>query len=194
MATENDIEKELDRLVAEVPDLVKLAIKSEDLLEFGTNYQNWYARALKLVELLGHDRLAEFRSYYEIDPKRKMFAAMTFSIQDYVIGRGVPKDLAGKPAWDIHTMVVMRLMNQKQILASLKTRLGTVLSDVKGHLLAEISDDELATAQRLIKINLRAAGAIAGVVIEAHLQRTAENHSVRITKKDPTISDLNDPP
>ncbi|MGI9165492.1 MAG: hypothetical protein ACR2G5_03750 [Pyrinomonadaceae bacterium] len=42
-------------------------------------------------------------------------------------------------------------------------------------------------------INLRAAGAVAGVVLEAHLQRIATNHSLRITKKEPTISDLNDP-
>jgi hypothetical protein len=194
MASEKEIEKELDMLVAEVPGLVKLASKSEQLLDFGTKYQHWYSRALKLVELLGHDRLTEFRSYYEIDQKRKTFVAMTCSIQDYIIGRAAPKDYTTlKPAWDIHTMVAMRLMNQKQILASLKGRLGTVLSDVKGHLLAEITDDELATAQRLIKINLRAAGAVAGVVLEAHLQRTAANHSVRIAKKDPTISDLNDP-
>jgi len=33
----------------------------------------------------------------------------------------------------------------------------------------------------------------AGVVLEAHLQRVATNHSVSISKKDPTISDLNDP-
>ena len=71
--------------------------------------------------------------------------------------------------------------------------MGNVLSDVKGHLLAEIEDEELAVAQRLLKINLRAAGAVAGVVLEAHLQRVATNHSIRITKKDPAISDLNDP-
>jgi hypothetical protein len=194
MPTEKDIEKELAKLVEEVPDLMKLASKPDNLLEFGTKYQDWYSRALKLVGLLGHDRLVEFRSYYEIDPKRKTFAAMTCTIQDYVIGRGVPKEYGtDKPAWDIHVMVAMRLMNQKQILASLKSRLGTVLSDVKGHLLADITDEELVTAQRLTKINLRAAGAVAGVVLEAHLQRTSANHSVPIAKKDPTISDLNDP-
>ena len=53
-------------------------------------------------------------------------------------------------------------MNQSQILESLKNRLGTILSDVKGHLLAEIEDDELAVAERLLRINLRAAGAVAG--------------------------------
>jgi hypothetical protein len=74
-------------------------------------------------------------------------------------------------------------MNQSQILASLNSRLGTVLSDVRGHLLAEIEDDELAVAQRLVKINLRAAGAVAGVVLEAHLQRTAASHSLELLKR-----------
>jgi len=194
MPTESEIKSELDKLVAEVPALVKLASEPDEILTFGTSYQHWYSRALKLVELLGHERLAEFRSYYEIDPKRKSYSAGTYAIQDYVKGMAATKDyLSGGPAWNAHAMVGIRLMNQSQILASLKSRLGTVLSDVRGHLLAEIEDDELAVAQRLVKINLRAAGAVGGVVLEAHLQRTAANHSVRIAKKDPTISDLNDP-
>ena len=44
-----------------------------------------------------------------------------------------------------------------------------------------------------LPINLRAAGVIAGVVLERHLQRTAVNHEIIIEKKEPTISDLNDP-
>ena len=49
------------------------------------------------------------------------------------------------------------------------------------------------TAKQLVKVNLRAAGALAGVVLERHLQRAAANHGVSIRKKSPTISDLNDP-
>lgn len=142
---------------------------------------------------MGQDRLAEFRSYYEIDSKRKSYSAGTYVIQDYVKGMAASKDYMDQPNWDTHIIVAIRLTNQSQILSSLKSRLGNVLSDVKGHLLAEIEDEELAVAQRLLKINLRAAGAVAGVVLEAHLQRVATNHSIRITKKNPAISDLNDP-
>ena len=39
----------------------------------------------------------------------------------------------------------------------------------------------------------RAAGSLAGVVLEAHLQRVATTHNIKITKKAPTIADLNDP-
>lgn len=193
MATETEIRKELDGLVNEVPGLVTLCVKTEEILAFGGKYQHWYSRAVKLVELLGHDRLSEFCSYYSIDPKRKLYSDATYVIQDYVKGMISPTDHMDQPYWDIHNIVAIRLMNQLHILASLKARLGSVLADVKGHLLAEIEDDELAAAERLLRINLRAAGAVAGVVLEAHLQRVAKNHSISIPKKDPTIGDLNDP-
>ena len=45
----------------------------------------------------------------------------------------------------------------------------------------------------MTSISLRAAGALAGVVLERHLQRAAENHGIVLKKKDPTTSDLNDP-
>jgi hypothetical protein len=47
-------------------------------------------------------------------------------------------------------------------------------------------------AENLIKISCRAAGALAGVLLEGHLQRLADAHRI-ITKKNPTIGDLNDP-
>jgi len=39
---------------------------------------------------------------------------------------------------------------------------------------------------------LRAAGALAGVTLESHLSRISINHNVKVSKKNPTISDLND--
>jgi hypothetical protein len=163
------------------------------MLDFGDKYQTWYSRAVMLVELLGPDRLAEFCGYYLADPKGKNYSGSTYMIQDYVRGSAANTDIYDEPRWDIHGIVGVRIVNQSQILASLKSRLNSVVSDVRGHLLAEIEDDELAAAEKLLKINLRAAGAVAGVVLEADLQRVATNHGVRIAKKDPTIADLNDP-
>jgi hypothetical protein len=68
-----------------------------------------------------------------------------------------------------------------------------VLQDVKGHLFAELQDAELSAAAQLRKVSGRAAGALARVVLERHLQRTAANHKLTIGKKAPTISDLNNP-
>lgn len=58
---------------------------------------------------------------------------------------------------------------------------------------AELQDEELKVASQLLEINLRAAGAVAGVVLEGHLQRVAVNHGITISKKNPTLGDLNDP-
>ena len=60
-------------------------------------------------------------------------------------------------------------------------------------LYAELQDNEVVVARELIKVNLRAAGALVGVLIEGHLQKVASAHGVTITKKNPTIADLNDP-
>ena len=45
--------------------------KEENSAKFQFDYQNWYTKALKVVTSLASDRLAEFRGYYESDPKRK---------------------------------------------------------------------------------------------------------------------------
>ena len=193
MATSVEIKKTLEALSSEVPSLVKACAKNDDIPEFGRMYQSWYSRAVKVVELLVPDRVAEFRSYYLIDPKRK-FEYGTYCIQDYIKAVGARMDdWEIKPLWDINATVALRIVNQAHILESLAGRIDSVLADVKGHILAEIQDEELAVAHRLLKISLRAAGAVAGVVLEGHLQRVATNHAITIVKKDPSIADLNDP-
>ena len=68
-----------------------------------------------------------------------------------------------------------------------------MLQDITGHLFAELQDSELVAADQLKKVSKRAAGALAGVVLERHLQRVTQNHRISIRKKSPSISDLNDP-
>lgn len=54
-------------------------------------------------------------------------------------------------------------------------------------------DSELDAAAELVKKGFtRAAGAIAGVVLERHLAKISANHSIKLGKKNPTISDWND--
>jgi len=192
MPTENEIKKEIEALVSEVPELIRLAQKAKDTMIFAGKYQHWYSKSAKVVELLGTDRYAEFCAYYLIDPKRKSYNAGTYVIQDYTQGMGAAQDYLKQPLWDVHNLVSIRVMNQSQILSSLKSRIDSVLADVSGKFLAEIEDEELAVAEKLVRVNLRAAGAVAGVVLEGHLQRVARNHGISL-KKNPTISDLNDP-
>ena len=59
--------------------------------------------------------------------------------------------------------------------------------------MADIFDSELDAAGALAKNKFaRAAGAVAGVVLEKHLTQVCENHSVKLSKKSPVVSDLND--
>jgi hypothetical protein len=191
--TNQKIRSELQALLAEQSELLKLVQKVEDTVGFGTRYQAWYSRGLKIVEALAPERLPEFRSYYEADRKRKSFSVDTYTIQDYVMAFGAAEDIYGKPKWDANNIIAVRIVNQMQILASLASRLDSVLADVTGHLFAELQDAELRAAGELLKISPRAAGALAGVVLERHLQRVATNHKIQIKKVNPTIGDLNDP-
>lgn len=187
------IKKELKELVDAQNELLDLSADTKDTIKFGTKYQHWYSRAYKLVQALAPERLTEFASYYLIDPKRKLSDAGNYVIQDYIKGIGARTNHYDKPLWDINNLIAIRIINQVQIISSLSSRIDSVLQDVTGHLFAELQDSELSAAAQLKKVSLRAAGALAGVVLERHLQRVAVNHNAAPNKKNPTIADLNDP-
>jgi hypothetical protein len=187
------VKKELDSLLDAQKELLDLSADTKDTIAFGTKYQCWYSRAYKVVQSLAPERLAEFSSYYLIDQKRKVSDAGNYVIQDYIKGICARTNHYKKPLWDVHNVIAIRFLNQAQILRSLSSRIDSVLQDVTGYLFAELQDSELSAAAQLKKVSLRAAGALAGVVLERHLQRVALNHNTAPNKRSPTISDLNDP-
>ena len=193
MSAVDDIKKELRDLLDAKAELLELVGDKNAVIKFGTRYQQWYSRAYKLVQALAPERIEEFASYYLIDLKRKNTDVGNYVIQDYIKGIGARCDYLKNPQWDIHNLTGIRVINQMQIIESLSSRIESVLQDVTGHLYAELQDSELSAAAQLRKINLRAAGALAGVVLERHLQRVAANHQIRLRKKNPTIADINDP-
>ncbi len=195
MDKREELKKGLEELIGEAKEITNLAAgaKKLDILKFGMEYQNWYTRALKVVEILANDRLEEFISYYKIDPKRKSVNAQNYVIQDFIMGIGAREDIYNKPSWDTNNVTVLKVFNQLQILQSLETRIDSVFADVQGSLLSELQDKELATAEQLLKINLRAAGSLAGVILENHLQKVMQSHYILVAKKNPTISDMNEP-
>ena len=192
MDTKEEITKELDNLLEKANILLQLSGDDKKFIEFVNKYQSWYSKALKIIALLGPDRLEEFRSYYLVDQKRKITDAGNYVIQDYIKGM-LAVQRSGKPLWDVKNILAIRIHTQAALLLSLASRIDSIISDVEGHLLADLQDAELKAAKKLIAINLRAAGALAGVVLERHLQRVSINHGIKITKANPTISDLNDP-
>ncbi|TVX95189.1 hypothetical protein [Cohnella terricola] len=187
MSVKLEIKDQISSLANEKDEMFRL-LDEHKILQFGNSYQSWYSRALRILQTLGKDRIDEFIALYQADPKRKSLTSMTYCIQDYT--RGVSPNSGN---FEHKAVAKIRLINQFQILNSLSSRIDTVLEDVEGHLFTSLQDSELGAALELVKINLRAAGALAGVVLERHLQRVAINHGIKITKKNPTISDLNDP-
>lgn len=183
------IHKELYALYQEGAKLAVAFQKKEDE-QFQYDYQRWYTKALKAVASLAADRHAEFRSYYEIDPKRKSLGYGTYVIQDFL--KGVAPNTFHHPGFDTRSQALTCFFNQLTILHSIAERVDSVLGNIEGELYAELQDNEVAVARQLVKVNLRAAGALVGVVIEGHLQKVAQAHEVKIAKKNPTIADLND--
>jgi hypothetical protein len=166
-----------------------LDFKNELGSEFHFDYQFWYTKSLKAIESLAPDRYKEFRNYYEIDPKRKYINNETFVIQDFI--KFTPTSQI--PDFNAKQRVLICFMNQLTILRSIETRIDSVIANIEGELYAELKDGELVIARQLVKINHRAAGALVGVVIEGHLQKVAISHNIKVTKKNPTIADLNEP-
>lgn len=192
MSTRDELKSELENLVKKETIILSEVSNKK---QFGKIYQEWYSSALKIVQALAPDRLEEFKSCYLRDSKREKISRQNYTIQDYLMGIKAP--LTGvrghrHKAFDEIEAIQPILMSQLQILASLESRIDNVLQDVTGGLLAEIQDRELTTAQHLIGINLRAAGAVAGVVLEGHLQQVAKNHSIPVSAK-ATLANLNDP-
>ena len=76
---------------------------------------------------------------------------------------------------------------------SAKARFESSLFDIRQLVQADLFDSELEAAKELAAHKFtRAAGAVAGVVLERHLAQVCGNHSVTVAKKTPTICDFND--
>jgi hypothetical protein len=74
-----------------------------------------------------------------------------------------------------------------------RARFESSLFEIRQLVQADLFDSELEAAEELAKNKFtRAAGAVAGVVLERHLTEACGNHAINIAKKAPGISDLND--
>lgn len=78
------------------------------------------------------------------------------------------------------------------ILKAAKRRFESSLFEIRQIVQADLFDSEIDSARHLLKNKFfRAAGAIAGVVLEKHLQQVCDDHNIKVAKKDPGINNLN---
>ena len=206
--------KDLDALVAKAFDLQLAMIfmlygskKAPSLLEskfdeaaikkavagavtFKNDYQAWYSEALSLLRQVLPDRLEEFKALYEKPKNRKVIDILTYTISDALIG------LVTKSGGEVKVddkAALPKFQTQLAILLAAKKRFQSSLFEIKQLVQADLFDSEISAARELVRNKfLRAAGAIAGVVLEKHLRQVCDDHSVKIVKKNPGISDLNE--
>ena len=157
------------------------------------SYQDWYTEAYVLIKQLLPSRLIEFGQLYKGDGRRKQISSDTFNIQDWLNGVRASTDVHGRKAFNDFAAVAMRFQTQFAILRSVGRRFDSSLFKIKQLLQADLFDSELDSARELTGRGfLRAAGAVAGVVLEKHLGQVTHNHGITTRKKNPAIGDFND--
>ncbi|EAS8212269.1 hypothetical protein G8933_003445, partial [Salmonella enterica] len=161
--------------------------KGSKIVDVGGNYQSWYSKACRVIEQTLPERLDEFVKLYKGDEKRKEISPLNYSISDYLVGiqstRGSSIIASRKDA-------IPKMETQYRILSSAAEKFESSIFDIKEVLQADLFDTELDTAKELNKKGfVRAAGAVAGVVLEKHLSHVCNQHKLKLRKAHPTISD-----
>ncbi len=144
------------------------------------NYQVWFSKSNKIVELLLPERYQEFKEYYSTD-----------KIQSYLDKIKIKLFLSGffYEEKEAEKKSIKTLFSQQiAILKSCKEILNSKFNNIQYEMFIELNETELDTAKSLIKINLRASGCIAGVVLEKYLKSLLNKYNPNHGKKDNELS------
>jgi hypothetical protein len=177
------IEKQLGKKAAEF---------LKGLPSFKTEYQRWYSEAIALLRQLLPDRVPDFIRHYEKPKPRKDISYENYRIEDYLQGlnitRGYMKEKVVGP-----DAAIPHLSQQLAIVNAAEARFDSSLFEIRQLVQADLFDTELEAAEGLLKYKfVRAAGALAGVVLEGHLAQVCQDRKLTVPKKNPGISDLNE--
>lgn len=155
-----------------------------NIRNFQENYQAWYSEALSCIETLLPQRFDDFVGFYAPESKRKGLDLTSYCIRDYLLGVST---------FDIGEEFILKVFFQQTALLSGAQRVfESEIFQIRRVLEADLYQDELSAAQDLNKKGFRrAAGAMAGVVLETRLKKSAQVSSINLKKK-PTIGSLND--
>jgi hypothetical protein len=162
------------------------------LPSFKREYQRWYSEALVLLRQLLPDRVPDFVRHYEKPKGRKDITYESYRIEDYLQGltitRGYQKDVVVNSS-----AAIPQFDQQIAMVVAAQARFESSLFDIRQLMQADLLDSELEAAEVLAKHKfIRAAGALAGVVLEKHLLQVCSDRKLQIAKKNPTIGDFNE--
>ncbi|WP_309113842.1 hypothetical protein [Saccharothrix sp.] len=169
---------------------VREHLNLKDKVEFSRGYQSWYSEALVTLMQLLPSRVEDFIDYYKPRRARKEVNYENYTVSDYLQRlqvRRLGEVVVGLDA------AFGKFQQQVRIVESLVNRFDSSLYDLKTVLQADLFDNEIDAAGELLKRGfVRAAGALAGVVLESHLKVVVQRHDLKPSKKNPTIADYND--
>lgn len=159
---------------------------------FRTEYQRWYSESLAFLRQVLPDRAGDFTRYYEKPKSRKEIDFESYRIEDYLQGLRVTQGYQKEVVVD-SSAAIPQFRQQLAILKAAEARFNSSLFEIRQLVQADLLDSELDAADVLAKHKfIRAAGAVAGVVVEKHLSQVCSDHNVAISKKNPTINDFNE--
>ncbi len=162
-------------------------VKNKRALIIAQEYQIWYTKASIIVKEILPNRYDEFAECYKC-LNRKGITYSNFSIYDYITGVS-----CGRQRFDPKATALIKFINQINIIKSISESVDNVLFNIKNSMELEILDDELLSSRKLWKKGyLRSAGALCGVILEKHFSTMLKNHNLKLSKKEPCISDYND--
>ncbi|MDO1582552.1 hypothetical protein [Rhizobium oryzicola] len=161
------------------------------LPSFTVTYESWYSECLALIRQVLPDRLADFKEHFEAPKNRKDITYASYRIQDALKGLRVTRSPFDEVIVD-HKAAIPHFQQQFAILKAAEKRFESSLFEIRQLVQADLFDSEIESARHLLKNKfLRAAGAVAGVVLEKHLLQVCNDHKVKVAKKNPGINDLN---
>jgi hypothetical protein len=159
------------------------------LPSFHDDYQPWYSETKGLVKQLLPDRLSDLVRHYEKPKSRKDITFENYAIEDYLQGLSVTRGVTVQEKVVGPDAAIPHFRQQMAILKSVSARFDSSLFDIRQLVQADLFDSELDAANELARKKFtRAAGALAGVVLERHLGQVCDNHNIKVAKKEPHIS------
>lgn len=164
--------------------LLKEKYKDFSSVYFPEYYQKWYTKSILLLNALFPERKDEFTALYSPDPKRKELNLLNYTISD-AIGGISNRHLSPVNAYRL-------IQTQIGIIKSLKPIIDSKIRDIRQLIENDVFEDELASAKYLLSKGFnRSSGAICGVLLEKHLKAMLASRNLSLSKKDPSINDLN---
>ena len=157
---------------------------------FKSAYQPWYSEALGMISILLPMRYNDFVRLYEKPKNRKEITRDNYVVEDYlndtVVTAGFDKKIVAGPE-----AAIPAFEQQFNIVGSVLNTLDSSLLDIRREIQAGLLDTELDRAALMAKNKVyRAAGALAGVVLEKHLEQVCLRHGLKVPRK--SIADLNE--